>query len=371
MKKNNHILILLCLFLWGPSLFSCEIPVFRYALERWQADSYTLKINAPQNRDLSEQEKLLIEQLTLKLRGEGGYANLQLKAQKGSSNFPSLELLYPKASGILKPAWKGLLNKENMEQIVSSPARKKLEKYILNGESIIWIVIENGNESEDDAFVKSLSEKLVVASKDLKLSDGIIQMDDADKIDAMATKKELDNLIRSTVPLKISFQTLRISRDDPQEELFLKMLLGQSVSLRSVTEPVAIPVFGRGRCIEGVPASKLSIEALKELTSYLCSGCSCTVKAENPGVDIVMNVPWADYVSDSVMQVKALPPLTGIIQKPALPSPVEALTPEELAKTQDNELTAIPQTKGLSAVFIGLLLIVLIGGISFFKMSKK
>ncbi|NQZ56537.1 MAG: hypothetical protein HRT88_03575 [Lentisphaeraceae bacterium] len=369
MKNYKTSLLLLSLFLSNILLPACEIPVFRYALERWPADSYTLLINTPHDRDLSSSEEQLIEHLRAKLKGEGGQANLLLKVQTGSSSFASMELRYPKASGILRSAWQGLLSEENLIQLVDSPARKTLEKYILSGESITWIVIESGNKSDDDKFVKALTEKLNSATKGLKLSDGIIQMDDADKIDAISLKKELDNLIRSTVPLKISFKVLRISRDNPQEEIFRKMLLGQSPHLTDISEPVAIPVFGRGRCIEGVPASKLSLDALKELTSYLCAGCSCTVKAENPGVDLVMNVPWADHISESVMKVKALPPITGlsgdlnISSNQVSETSGEKKTLEVNVKAEDTITSTVlnRDSEGVSPVFIAIFIMGLIG----------
>ncbi len=369
---KNQVKYFLCgyLIVLVPTLFPCEIPVFRYTLERWPADKYTLLVKIPKDKALSKAESALIQKLTVGLAGEGGHANASLKLVKADTPFTSIELRYPKESGILRHAWKGLLNEDNVTNLLNSPVREKLQKSILNGESIIWIIVESGNQEQDDAFEKSLKAYLSQAGKDLKLSDGIIQMDDADKIDAMSTKKELDNLIRSTVPLKISFDTIRLSRSDPQEDILLDMLLGQSVSLADTKETLAIPIFGRGRCLEGIPASKLTLDNLKKMTTYLCSGCSCTVKAESPGVDIIMNVPWNDHISDTVMTVKALPPLTGIIQKPnAIKTDVQKKANENIqAETKD--LTTSKETSQ-SPLFLILIAIALSGiGISYYSLRK-
>lgn len=368
MKNKYTTTFLVLFFLWINFLQTCEIPVFRYALERWAADKYSLIIKTPQDRALNDQEKKLIHQMTIQLAGEGGYSNVSLKTVPTAANFSSMELLFPQKSGILRPAWQGLLNEANASMIFNSPAREILRKNILNGESITWLIIESGDQKQDDDFTAKLKKLLTEATKGLKLSEEIIQMDEADKIDAMSTKKELDNLIRSSVPLRISFKTLRVSRDTPEEEVFLKMLLEQSVHQADVKEPIAIPIFGRGRCLDGVPASKLTLENLKELTKYLCSGCSCTVKAENPGVDIVMNVPWEDYISDSVMTVKTLPPLTGILETQK----------EETDKVEENVKASpatVAQKEGtknnqpFSIPLLALIVIGLIGG-SFFIMKK-
>ena len=47
--------------------------------------------------------------------------------------------------------------------------------------------------------------------------------------------------------------------------------------------------------------------------SYICGACSCEVKRENPGIDLIMTAAWQDIIAGSSVVVdKVLPPLTGV-----------------------------------------------------------
>jgi hypothetical protein len=139
-------------------------------------------------------------------------------------------------------------------------------------------------------------------------------------------------MIKSSIPLKIDFSYLRTSKDDPAEEVFLSMLFAQMPPSERLNEAFAFPVFGRGRVINGVPESKLNEAGVVEMCQYLCGRCSCTVKSENPGMDLLMNIPWDQYVAEGSMQVREiLPPLSGVLELD------DSLEKQELDSKTSNE----------------------------------
>jgi hypothetical protein len=148
------------------------------------------------------------------------------------------------------------------------------------------------------------------------------------------------------VPLKIHFSTLAVSRNDPAEEIFISMLLNHSPRMRSITDqPIAIPIFGRGRVLEGMIGEDITLEHTLGASSYLCSACSCQVKEENPGLDMLMAVKWDDHMLGSlIIEDRVLPPLEGIGEiirpDPSPPSPQNQKTVE----THENpkESSSIP-----------------------------
>ena len=285
---------------------ACEIPVFRYALERWAADKYQLIISKSAS-GFTDEENTILEKIYSRLPDKDGNLNLNIIIKESDLPVSTLELRYPSQVKAKPAVWKGLFNKENVDRLINSPARQKLKKLLLEGQSVIWVAID-----PDTQTLEGLDKYSQLFSGKYKLSEEIIQMDEKSKIDSITTKKELDNVIRSTIPLKISFSTLKIDRNDPQEEILLNMLLAQWPDLRYSDKGVVIPVFGRGRFLEAAPAELLDQLSFKKLTDYLCSGCSCTVKSENPGIDLLMDVPWSQYVSESVLKIKAIPSLSGI-----------------------------------------------------------
>ena len=56
---------------------ACNVPVFRYALERWQSDEYELVIL--HNQDLTPSEKTKIESIAKRTRARNGSLNLRVR----------------------------------------------------------------------------------------------------------------------------------------------------------------------------------------------------------------------------------------------------------------------------------------------------
>jgi hypothetical protein len=90
------------------------------------------------------------------------------------------------------------------------------------------------------------------------------------------------------------------------------MLHGSEADLREFNDPIAIPIYGRGRAHFGLVGGGINPQMVEETGQFLCGACSCQVKDENPGVDIVMAVDWAHQVHGTAMPPIVLPELTGI-----------------------------------------------------------
>jgi hypothetical protein len=57
----------------------------------------------------------------------------------------------------------------------------------------------------------------------------------------------------------------------------------------------------------------MSEKLMLEACSYLCGACSCEVKRENPGIDLIMNTNWTKFlVGSEIIVDKVLPPLEGV-----------------------------------------------------------
>jgi hypothetical protein len=313
--------------------WACQVPVFRYALERWQADDYHAVIIHQGALD-EEQKKALeiIEEAGSPLFETG--ANLALhkldlssgpsvdpRWQSESSTFkpddpPRIALYYPTSTGIEEPLWTGDLTIANAKAIIDSPLRQKIKDELLAGTSNVWLLIQSGDESLDQEAEQRLRKFLGQASEETKLPDGIIPLEKAHQLRSGPDEGpiDMDDVLRSSVPLKIHFSTIAVSRNDPVEEIFISMLLKHSPRMRSITDqPIAIPIFGRGRVLEGMIGEDITLEHTLGASSYLCSACSCQVKEENPGLDMLMAVKWDDHMLGSlIIEDRVLPPLEGI-----------------------------------------------------------
>ena len=334
------------------------MPVFRYALERWQADEYDAVVIHQGALDEGQKNALkIIEEagsplfetganLTLRTLDLSSSPSVDPRWQSESSTFkpddpPRIALYYPSSTGIEEPLWTGDLTVANAKAIIDSPLRQKIRDELLAGTSNVWLLLQSGNVSLDQEAEERLGKFLEEASEKTKLPEGIIPLEEAHQLRSGPDEGpiDMDDVLRSSVPLKIHFSTIVVSREDPAEELFISMLLKHSPRMRSITDqPIAIPIFGRGRVLEGMIGQDITLEHTLGASSYLCSACSCQVKEENPGLDMLMAVKWDDHMlGNLIIEERELPPLEGI---------GEVIRPEPPLPPSPNKQAVEAQEKG-------------------------
>jgi hypothetical protein len=80
---------------------------------------------------------------------------------------------------------------------------------------------------------------------------------------------------------------------DETEKLFCAMLAGKkSADALAKGESFAAPVVGRGRVLGSWKLTDLDDVALEDITMFLTGSCSCRVKNQNPGWDVLLKVDW-------------------------------------------------------------------------------
>jgi hypothetical protein len=247
---------------------ACTIPVFRFALDRWEADGFRLVVSAA---SLKEQET---SRLLIPLRGNAS-ANVKIKEDGGASTTEAR--LMDSRDGD-KTLWSGALNAENLQRLLESPARKELLKRILDGESVVWVVVDNGGPEG-----KAAADRL---EKRLRYLEHVIALPPQDPNDP-------DSQLGPGPALKLKLTVMRVSQTDAAEKLFCAMLAGKKCAATLAKgESFAAPVFGRGRVLGAWPIAELDDTALEDITMFLTGRCSCRVKNESPGWDVLLKVDW-------------------------------------------------------------------------------
>ena len=90
----------------------------------------------------------------------------------------------------------------------------------------------------------------------------------------------------------MKFSVLQVNASDSKEAFLTELLKGFEPDAIDAGEPVVVPVFGRGRALEVIPAQLLDAGLIEDLTLFLCGACSCQVKERNPGFDLLTNTNW-------------------------------------------------------------------------------
>ena len=329
---------------------ACQVPVFRYALERWRPDPYQLVIVHEGNLTSGQKSKLVHLEESL-VGSNGPIVNLRIetidltkekdqperwqKIHRESNASVTMHLFYPFQGfepGAL-PIWNGAFTKKNIETVLDSPARRELVKRILAGNSAVWLFLESGNKEEDDKLFKELENHARLAEKEIAIPKGVIQQSALDDPDLLLGPEDEENILESSVPLKIAFSIHRLSRKDPEETVLRAMLLNLEDDLlddKFADQPMLFSVFGKGRVLPPLVGQGINEENALGDCGYLCGPCSCQVKNQNPGMDLLVKADWWTALEgSSVIVEKELPPLTGVDELIASNEPNADLANEE------------------------------------------
>ncbi|MBC8372125.1 MAG: hypothetical protein ISS69_04010 [Phycisphaerae bacterium] len=333
-------LLMLTVMVGGaPHAMACQTPVFRYALERWPGDYYPLMIY--HDRPLSPDGRAIVNWLEKVQETEGSQVSVYvLDISKGVTTqpvtatattqpasrpspvdaqrayllkkfppptdipMPAMVLRYPAQPGPEGPVWpvvhSGRLDGKIAREIIDSPVRKKIAKRLLSGDSTVWVLLESGDKGKDAAAAKMLETELGRMTRELQLPE------QPPTPDAGPYGQEI------SVELKLAFSLLQVSRDDPAERMFIKMLLGSEEGLAELAEPIAFPIFGRGRALAAFAGKGICTENIEDACVFLIGRCSCQVKSGNPGTDMMFSVNWdAALAGQPLMTVPPLPRLTS------------------------------------------------------------
>lgn len=338
-------------------LVACTVPVFRYALERWPADNYQVTIY--HRGPLSKEDKAIVDWLKGRALDERLPANLTVRTVDVSSlqagdrarsrklpeDMPSIAVEYPAAGPRAGVIWSGRLSREAARALVDSPARRKMAEGILAGDCVVWVLVESGDKEKDETARNVLEAQLRRLEPTLKLPQivsysGLPDTDAADRP-------------RPGIPLRLSFSLVRVSRDDPAEEILLQMLLRSESDLHKYAgRPMAFPVFGRGRVLYALVGRGIDKANVEKACVFLTGPCSCQVKEQNPGTDLLLAANWTTAASPG--SAPQPPILTGLPQPSApttsRPAPGAAAEEESAHALLRNVLLAAGAVLGLVAV---------------------
>ena len=334
-------LMALVVLLAGSNAWACSVPVFRYALEHWRSDPYQVVFF--HRGELTPEQNALLTRLGPQGKAGKISANVEVVAvnlseakpddprtkddlalweAQNTDTLPWMVVRYPLSIRIPKVIWAGEPTEEAIDLLLESPKRREIAERILKGDTAVWVFLESGNEDADNAAYLRLTTELKKCENELQLpppdpqdvADGLISVDQAS--------------------LKVKFSTLRLSREDRKEARFIDMLLDMEPDLRDeefAHEPMAFPIFGRGRALSFLIGQGIGREVIFSDSQFLVGPCSCQVKEQNPGVDILMAVDWDRNITPQIAVDESLPPLPVITP---LAESSESDMPEKIEKPE-------------------------------------
>ncbi len=267
--------------------YACNVPVFRFALERWRPDPYRMTVI--HRGPLADAERALIgtleeqqDKLSINLAvrtievSELNAADQELSSSLSNPQLPALVVHYPAHLRIAEPVWSGPLDRDTVARLTDSPIRNALVRRLADGQTAVWLLLESGQSEKDDAAALLLQEQLKKLEQELKLPE--------------LTDSSEDKLLSAT-PLHVAFSVLRVPRGAAEQPL-IEMLLHSESDLAGRSDPMVFPVFGRGRALLPLIGAGVTAENIHDSAAFLVGACSCEVKEQNPGFDLLLAANW-------------------------------------------------------------------------------
>lgn len=265
---------------------ACPIPVYQYALEHWDADPYRVTIT--RGAPFSEDQDKALALLKDAERGGGLTANLTVSLRDADPHEDMegeprnrFEIHYPEIARIDRPVWQGELSYDNARALLLSPVRQRLAEALARRVSTVWLLLESGDRATDRELEQTIRQQAARFEREIVIPD---------TAEWGGQDIAIDRDIR--------FDVMRLDRNDPAEEMLVRMLLASEPDLETEFDgqPMLFPVFGRGLILYALVGRGINPWTMEEAVNFLTGPCSCQIKAANPGTDLLIALDWSEHV---------------------------------------------------------------------------
>jgi hypothetical protein len=305
MNKLYVLLFGFAFFLPQPAM-GCTIPVFRYALEKWELTPYEIlvyhrgalpadlqktldKWNATPSKanvditfidlDAKQSTKLRDSQIDL------------WKAEASSETTPWMLVRYQVPRQQAFTAWSGPCTLANVDRLLDSPMRQAILAHLTRGASGVFVLVTSGDEKKDKAAHDLVLKQLQTLEKRIKLEP---------------VSKDGPQL-RLPLPLKVWLPVLVLDRQKVEEAVLVRLLLNTGPEFAETKDPILLSIFGKGRVLPGITGEDLNEKVLIQVAEFLCGPCSCEVK-DVAGIDLLLAADWKD-IADKLFEGKEAMPM--------------------------------------------------------------
>lgn len=284
---------------WGPALpaGACTLPVYQYALEAWTPDNYEIIVfhqgaMPPPPRTVVESiEQAISDEFarpnaTLRLVDLSAATDDTIRSlweTQPTATLPWLVVRQPARWTQDAIAWSGPLDQQSVQLVMDSPARREIARRIGQGDAAVWLFLDSGQSAADEQTFRFLEAQLNNCSTALARTL-------PEDVPAARTTTGMPPEPTATRPPR--FSVVRVSRSDPAEQPLVQMLLNSEDDLKTFREPMAFPVFGRGRVLYALVGRGITERNIAEACAYVSDACSCWVKDQNPGCDLLIRADW-------------------------------------------------------------------------------
>ena len=145
---------------------------------------------------------------------------------------------------------------EKMKGLATSPVREQVAGEIMKGKLCVMLLLKSGNNEKDEPGLAALKKAV------------------------------------GTSPFKTIIPVIEIDRNNPAEKHFISMLLNVESDLKTINEPMLFGIFGKFKALEPLVSGGITEENVNYMIDFLTADCSCIIKDDLPGTDILYSGKW-------------------------------------------------------------------------------
>ncbi len=289
-------------FLAAGTVWACSTPVYRYAMYRWEPAPY--EIYYFHEQDVDEAVVEVHESIRAAARCEERTANLFLAAVDVKED-PELKTIPPDVRkwweaqpdkqtpcyvvvtpyGV--PIHHGDMDAEVLQTLIDSPARRSVVEQLSEGTAGVMVMI-TGSDDEANQKAEELIKEFVA-----DIASGKIELYIPPPVGFFTPRRDEAEEEPASPQIEVGF--VKVDRSDPQEKWFLETLLSMEEDLKDEQfedQPMMFVIFGRGRALPPCIGRGINRDNLLDCVDFVTGACSCTVKDQNPGMDLLFATNW-------------------------------------------------------------------------------
>ncbi len=143
-----------------------------------------------------------------------------------------------------------------LDEIAVSPLRKRIAGELMAGKLCVMLYLKTGDPQKDE-------QGLQVVKKAVEAS-----------------------------PFGETITIVDLSRTSAEEKHFISMLLNVESDLKDIQQPMLFGIFAKLKALEPLIAKGITEENINLMIDFLTADCSCLIKDDLPGTDILFAGNW-------------------------------------------------------------------------------
>lgn len=306
MSRLKHVLPLAAVLLAASGAWACSTPVFRYAMYNWPVSAYRVFSfhEGPQAKPDQEIDRLAKEAgrqtpplnlvlVPVDVGQKDQFDKLPAVVRKVWEGRPAgVKSLQAVFNPLGQLVYSGTLKPADVKAMIQSPARKRMTKLLHEGNAGVFVLLAGPKADANrqaELTIDELLRRVEAGEVALPTMDGPAYPAPPERA---GNDSPADDPPRAGPPaLKVGRLTL--SRADPAETWLVRSLTAVEDDLGQLADqPMIFAVYGRARVMPPFVGKGITADNLAEAVAFLGGACSCVIKDENPGVDLLVAWDW-------------------------------------------------------------------------------